>query len=104
MARVRSPNYPALSLKEAIDKLYILHQKNGLHPMSREAVVKNLGYSGLSGASLPILSALTKYDLLVPSGDQLKISEDGLKIIAEQPGSPGRVEALRRAAISPGLF
>jgi hypothetical protein len=104
MAKVRSPNYPALSLKEAVDKAYVLHKANGLHPMSREAVAKNLGYGGLNGASLPILSALTKYGLLVPHGDQLKISEDGLRIIAEQPGSAPRVEALRRAALTPVLF
>jgi len=53
---------------------------------------------------MPVISALSKYGLLERSGEGLRLSDNALKIIAERPGTAGRVEALRRAAEAPTLF
>jgi len=101
--RVRSPNYPALSLKEAIDKLTLLYKNNHRHAAPREAVAKGMGYGGLSGASATAISALNKYGLLEKLGEDLRVSERGMQILA--PHSPQeRATALIEAAYEPRLF
>ncbi|CAJ0878065.1 hypothetical protein AMST5_02935 [freshwater sediment metagenome] len=101
--RVRSPNYPALSLPEAVEKVQMVYRAQHTHGAPREIVVKGMGYAGLNGASATAVSALTKYGLLERSGDELKVSSRAMCIIA--PHSPEeKAQALREAAFSPPLF
>lgn len=105
MARLRSPNYPSLSLAEAITKVKQIYEKEFTNQATREVMIKAMGYSGINGASAVVFSALTKYGLIASIGnDQYKISEDALNILLYQKGDPIRFEAIERAAISPSLF
>lgn len=102
--RNRSPNYPAMSLGDAIEKLRRLagevHHK---HAAPRVVVAKGMGYSGLNGASATAISALQKYGLLERSGEDLKITERGMSIL--HPHTPGeRADAIQAAAQEPPLF
>lgn len=102
--RQRSPNYPAISLAEAQKRVREIHAKEGRNPAGREVMVQHLGYSGLTGASLPILSALIKYGLLEGAkGDELRVSDLALSILYPQSGEE-RDTALRTAANKPRLF
>jgi hypothetical protein len=101
--RVRSPNYPAMSLPEAVQQIQKLFAKISQHPAPRESVATGLGYSGLHGASATAISALLKYGLLDRDGEDYKIGERAMKIIA--PHSPAeKAEALKAAARDPALF
>jgi hypothetical protein len=104
MAKTRSPNYPAISLREAIDRLRAVYAKERHGKMEAQAAVRHMGYSGINGASLGILSALKKYGLLQGDGQTLRITPDGLTLVVDQPGSPERQAAIRRAAFTPSLF
>lgn len=103
LKRVRSPNYPAISLPEAITAANKLSSKIGRHSAAREAVAKTLGYGGLNGASIGAISALAKYGLLEKSGEDLKLSERAMKLIAAQSVEE-HTEALWEAARAPVLF
>lgn len=104
MGKSRSPNYPSVSLPEAIEKARVLYQKEHRRKMAREAIAEHLGYGGLNGASVTLISALSKYGLLEGRGDEIRLSDEAITLIVDTPDSPDRQEALLRAATSPSLF
>jgi len=104
MARVRSPNYPAISLPEAIERVRKIYNKEHVSKASPDVVVKAMGYNGLNGASMTILSALKKYGLLEEVGKELKVSHAALTILVDQKDSEDRIAAIRQAAFAPALF
>lgn len=104
MARTRSPNYPTISLPDAIDRVRKVYQKEHLHKADPEVVCKAMGYTGVNGASLGVLSALKKYLLLEEVGKELKVSALALSILVDPPTSTDRQEAIRSAAAAPALF
>ena len=64
MARMRSPNFPSLSLEEAVDFAKGIWDKNRKALIPREAAAKDLGYTGLTGRSMSVLGALNQYGLV----------------------------------------
>jgi len=104
MAKNRSPNYPAISLPEAIEKVRAIHDKDRRNKVPKEVIAKHLGYAGLNGASLTVISALSKYGLLEGKGDAMGVTDAGVALLFDAPGSQERMDALRRAAGAPALF
>lgn len=104
MARVRSPNYPAMSLPEAINRVKTIHAAEQHIPAPKEVIAKHLGYNGLNGASIKAISAIGKYGLLeeVNSG-KMKVSPLALSIL--YPKNPAdKAAAIGEAAFKPSLF
>ncbi|WP_315805071.1 hypothetical protein [Bradyrhizobium sp. SZCCHNS3002] len=104
MAKARSPQYPAIGLKEAIEKATEVYNNDYQNPIPRAVAAAHMGYQSLNGKSLGVLSAVLKYGLLEGRGDQTRVSDLAVAIIAHPPGSNERVAALREAASSPELF
>lgn len=104
MARVRSPNYPSISLPEAIERARKVYDREHTHKAAPEVIAKALGYAGLNGSSLSAISALKKYGLLEDVGKDWKISQAALLILVDPPESSERADAIRRAAHAPALF
>lgn len=104
MAKARSPSYPAIGLKEAIEKVQLVYDKDYQNELPKKVVAEHMGYKGLSGASLPILAALRKYGLLEGRGDDTRVSDLALAIIAHDHGTDERIAAIKTAASNPTLF
>lgn len=104
MARVRSPNYPSISLPEAIERVRKVYDREHTHKAAPEVIAKALGYAGVNGSSLSVMSAMKKYGLLEEVGDGWKVSPDALMILVDPPDSTDRADAIRRAAQAPALF
>lgn len=103
MTRVRSPNYPQLSLPAALDRIALIFTKEHQHPAPREVIAQHLGYGGINGASLGAISALLKYGLLEKVGEDFKVSDSALAIL--HPASPEeKYETLKAASEAPALF
>ncbi len=102
--RTRSPNYPRLSLRDAIERASKLYKAEHTHKTDKKAVATALGYTSLNGASLTAISTLKQYGLLEEDGDGLRVSEDAVPLSILPQGDPERVEALFRAASAPRLF
>lgn len=101
--RLRSPNYPAISLKEALARVSALYKAIHTHAAPREVVAKGIGYNALHGASATAISALQKYGLLERAGEDLRISDRAMQIL--HPQSPEeKAQAVRAAATAPALF
>jgi hypothetical protein len=104
MARVRSPNYPLISLPEAIARTKTIHDKERHMAAPKEVLAKHLGYSGLNGASIKTLSAVAKYGLLEEVGDAaLKVSPLAISILYPS-NTAEKADAIRTAALGPPIF
>lgn len=104
MSRSRSPNYPQISLKDAVARVTGVYKRDYQTDIPRVVMADRLGYSGLNGKSLAVIGALSKYGLLDGRGDVLRVSDLALRIIAHPPGSAERHAALVEAASRPALF
>jgi hypothetical protein len=104
MAKARSPHYPAIGLKEAVDKIKSVYDNDYQNRTTRKVIAKHMGYDTLHGGALGVLSALAKYGLLEGRGDENRVSDLAVAIIAHPPGSAERATALKVAAANPELF
>jgi hypothetical protein len=106
MARVRSPNYPALSLPDAVARVRDVHKQQQTTPEPRDVVVRHMGYNSSNGRALKALSALLKYGFLeeVPN-EGLKVSDRAVSILYPDPSDPSaKAKALVAASREPALF
>jgi hypothetical protein len=104
MSRSRSPNYPQIGLKEAIQRVSGVYKRDYQASLTRHLAAERLGYSGLNGKSLAVLAALGKFGLLEGRGEETRVTDLAVRILAFPPGSPERRAALGEAAQRPELF
>ncbi|UYH54299.1 hypothetical protein N6L26_09565 [Qipengyuania sp. SS22] len=104
MARMRSPNFPAMTLEDAVKAVESIYGKNRKAVIMREDAAKDIGYTGLTGRSMQVLGALVQYDLLENTSKGecrvTQIAEDILHGIPEEK----KKEALHKAGHAPALF
>lgn len=102
----RSPSYPAISLRTAVERLRQLYSAERSHPAPIETAVKHWGYSGPNGRTAGIIGALKKYGLIVDSGSgrgrKIQVTDAGRRIL-EHPDPAEREAALQKAALLPRL-
>ena len=103
MARVRSPNYPAISLPDAIERTAKAFAKENRHPAQRDVMVKALGFGGVNGASLGALSAVVKFGLLDKVGENYRVSDRAMAILHPRSADE-KSRATMEAARAPALF
>lgn len=104
MSRSRSPNYPQIGLREAVQRVKSVYESDYRSSLTRALTAERLGYSGVNGKSLAVIAALGKFGLLEGKGEDLRVSELAVRIIAHSPGSAERMQALAEAAARPDLF
>ena len=63
MAHQRSPNYPNISLPDAIARARKAYDLDRDAPLDREVAAKHIGYSGRSGASDKGIGSIAQYGL-----------------------------------------
>ena len=101
--RVRSPNYPSISLPQAIEYASKIFKRLQTHPAPREVVLSAMSYKSYNGASASALSALIKYGLLYKIGSDFKLTERSLSI--EHPRSEAeKAVAIKEALRAPTLW
>lgn len=104
--RHRSPNYPSLDLRAAVDKLPGLFDAMKRHPVGVEVAVKAMGYSYNSSTGKLALAAFRAFGLFdnVQTGSHatVKLSMRALDIAADYPReSPQWWAAVKKAALAP---
>jgi hypothetical protein len=104
MVKARSPAYPIIGLKESIDKVTAVYRQDYQNQIPKEVMARHMGYFGLNGKSLGVLSALSKFGLIEGRGDNSRVSDLAVQIIAHEIGSPERAAAIREASARPDLF
>ncbi len=104
MAETRSPRYPSIPLAEALSKARMIYDKEHMSALTPEVAAEAMGYKGLNGASLKVLSSLRRFGLLEGRGDEVRISTDAQTLIIDDPKSDEYRKALARTALIPEVF
>jgi len=104
MAKMRSPNYPAIGLGEAIEALRAIWSKEQRTPVTPDVAAKHLGYKGLNGLVRMKLSALKKFGLLEAGNSGWRVSDLGLRVLHNKLDSEPYLKAVREAALRSELF
>jgi len=104
--RHRSPAYPGIDLKDAIDRARQFFLKEGKHKATIATAASHWGYSETGSSRLTTIAALKSYGLMVDSGEgsgrMVAISPLGLAIVQdERHVSPEREASIRAAALHP---
>ncbi len=103
--RDRSPNYPALTFTDAVEKTGILFEKEKKHPIPLDVAAQHLGWSNAkNGAFQPAISALRKYGLVENVGADVRVTDDAAKIFIYPKGDRETVEVMQRLVMKPALF
>lgn len=104
MAKVRSPNYPVISLGDALEAVLPVFKAENRNKFSRMVLANHLGYSSLNGRALGKIGAVRAYGLIDGSGDDLRLSEDAVVALNAPLTSEHRTAAMGRLALKPTLF
>jgi hypothetical protein len=104
VTRPKSPAAPSTSLKEAVEKLKILYEKEKRGPIDKDTAMLALGYSAKSGAGLRMLATLGQYGLIERQGiGHIRVTDLGMDIILPSDNQH-ELEALRQASRQPDIF
>jgi len=102
---MRSPNYPAVGLSEAVSMAQSIWNREKRSNLSPESVVQAWGYSGMSGVARTKIAAMKKYGLFDEDNEgDLRLSDRAMNILHNPLESPERLASLREAAFAPELF
>ncbi|MBI5576385.1 MAG: hypothetical protein HY896_08475 [Deltaproteobacteria bacterium] len=104
--RERSPGYPGIGLKDAIERARTLYFKEGKHAAPVQAVLSHWGYASKSGTGFLALAALKKFNLIedegAGAGRKVKLTNLAIKII-HNPNEIERTQATQEAALAPAI-
>jgi hypothetical protein len=99
----RSPNYPAIPLREAVELIQKFFQAEGKTAVDGDTVAKAFGYGSANGTSRTKIGALKQYGLLQGRLNQISITPLGLRICHPESDEE-YLAALREAARNPDVL
>jgi hypothetical protein len=105
-SRTRSPAYPCISLKEAIDKAKLIYDHEGRNPAKREVIGTHWGHKSNSGSLNSAIAALKKYGILDTdeiNQQELKLTELALDILLCGDNDIRRQTAIKKCALNPTI-
>src|SRR5947208_2952028 len=104
--RGRSPSYPAISLKAAVDRARKLWQEEHEYPTALPTIFKHWGYKSTAGNANLVIAALRKFGLVDYEGTgdtrRAKVSKLAVQIL-DHPDEATRLGALQKAALTPPI-
>jgi hypothetical protein len=99
----RSPNYPQLTLEEAVGKVRVLYTEDGKHGAPMQAALEHLGFSSMHGHARATLSALKKFGLIEDKGGRVAPTARAIDLLVFDPDQERHITALQEAALAPTL-
>lgn len=103
-SRMRSPNYPAIGLEEAVGKIEALYKQDLLVASPKDAALKHMGFEKAHGEAGRVLATLKSFGLIEEINDRIKLTQRGINIVVREAGDAQRADALRDASISPEIY
>ena len=106
--RHRSPAYPGIDLKTAIDRANTFYANERRNAANIVVAAKHWGLSHKSGPGAITIAAMTAFGLMdsegTGNGRTLKLSDLGIRILLdERPESSDRIAAIKKAALNPTI-
>src|SRR5712692_963846 len=101
--RHRSPNYPGVSLKVAVEKISKWYKADGIVASYRDAALAHMGFEKFTGDAGRLLSALKSFGLVQDVDGRIKLTQRAVEIVARQQGDQKRIAAIKEAANGPQI-
>ncbi len=102
--RHRSPNYPAIGLKEAIDRVKQFMSVDGRAGAAPALAAKHIGFSSAHGQAYSVLAALKKFGLVEEKDGRIVPTQRAIEINSLPETDERRKRAIGGAAMSPPLY
>ena len=103
-ARQRSPNYPALGLKAAVEKVRMLYEADKRAGAPVDAALKHMGFGSKHGQALAVLSAVKKFGLVEESSGRIVPTQRAVDLLNFPDQDARKIKAIRDAALSPEIY
>lgn len=104
-AKHRSPNYPVIGLRKAVERATELNAQFHRHLVPIGVAHEHWGYKANSGVGNQVVSALRAFGLIDVQGEgekrQIRLSDAGFKIVENHKD---RADLLKSAAMGPTLY
>ncbi|HJX28671.1 MAG TPA: hypothetical protein VJ885_12210 [Thermoanaerobaculia bacterium] len=98
--KVRSPSFPAVDLREAVERARTVYEAERRNMVRPEIVVAHWGYSPRSSGGLQTIAALRAYGLLEGEG-AVRLTDRAVHLALDDPGAPHFNAMVREAALAP---
>ena len=102
--KYRSPKYSRINLQSALEKAQELIARAADKTVRESDIAKMLGYAGLTGRSIAVLSAMKKYKILEPNQSGFKLTSAAIEFFESNATATGRCRIIERFAYAPALF
>ena len=101
----RSPAFPFISLKRAIERAREFYDAEKRHPALGSVAASHWGFGPKSSGGLQTIGALKQFGLMKAGGPtrQVQLTDLGLRLVLDQRPTE-RLEALKKAALSPKIY
>jgi hypothetical protein len=101
--RKPSPNYPRMTLSDAIERIRRIYKHQQTHPATPEVIAQALGYTTINGASKGVIATLKQYGLLEAAGNGLRVSDQSVSVLELPVSDPDRRGALAAIILNPAV-
>jgi len=102
--RHRSPNYPAVGLREAVERVGKLYAADGRAGAPPNLAAVHIGFKAAHGQAMSVLAALKRFGLVTESSERIAPSQAAIEILNLPEKDARRLAALREAAIAPPIY
>lgn len=102
--RQRSPNYPAVGLGEAIERLKLFMKEDGRAGATAAIAAKHIGFATAHGQAYSTLAALKKFGLVEDRDGRVVPTPRAIEINSLPEADARRLKAIREAALLPSTF
>lgn len=102
--RHRSPNYPTVGLREAVDRLKTFYSRDGKAGAPPDIAAVHIGFSKPHGQAMSVLAALKRFGLVAESGGRIVPTQRGIEIANLRDDDPRKIAALQAAVLEPTLY
>jgi hypothetical protein len=105
----RSPAYPAISLKTALEKALAQYKAEGKYPAPMASAFTSWGFGAKSSGARDVRAALKYFGLATVEGDgehgKVKLTEEALRVLLDERDDQTEKKALiRRMALNPPIY
>jgi len=102
--RHRSPNYPAVGLREAVERVTQFYLRDGKAGAQPDIAALHIGFGSPHGGAMSVLAALKRFGLVNDVSGRLVPSQAAIEIINLPINDQRRKNALKEAALKPSIY
>lgn len=102
--RQRSPNYPTVGLREAVDRTKRFVTANGKAGAMPAIAAKLIGFATAHGQAYSALSALKKFGMLEEKDGRVVPTQRAMEVASLPEADPRRLKAIKDAALAPAIY